>query len=581
MKNTGLRVTELDFDTIKSNLKAYLQNQDYFKDYDFEASGLSILLDVLAYNTHYNAILANYQANEMFLDSALRRDSVVSLAKNLGYTAKSRRAAYTEATLTLSAVAGNPDSVYLPPGQRFSTQVKDIDLTFTNVDSSVAYRSTNNTYVFAGIKLYEGKFFQHRFSPVTGIESERFIIPNPYPDTTSIRMMMYSSVTDTQGTTWQPADSILNIDENSEVFFIQPTWDNKYEIYFGDGILGKKPSVGNVIQIQYITTNGNIGNGAKSFSFSGTIEGSSNLAIATSYTSKGGEDEESIDKIKFNAQSVYSAQNRAVTASDYRSIVRSTISGVKDVITYGGEEASPPVYGSVCISVIPLAGDYLTAAEKGAITSVLKTKAVANTKFEYVDPLYLNVVLNSTAYLDRTLLSKSPTQIASTIKQNIINYADNYLNTFNNLAKYSQLVTLIDDSDPAVTSNDTTLTIYYNLFPNVSEKTAYSFSVYNNINTNIYSTTFYVLGNASPLHFASVGTDIHLYNSQNNIVERNVGTVTERGIFTINPIYITGYTGESIRFYMSTTAKDIVGTRLVVLQLDPADISITTVLDER
>ena len=581
MKNTGLRVTELDFDTIKSNLKAYLQNQDYFKDYDFEASGLSILLDVLAYNTHYNAILANYQANEMFLDSALRRDSVVSLAKNLGYTAKSRRAAYTEATLTLSAVAGNPDSVYLPPGQRFSTQVKDIDLTFTNVDSSVAYRSTNNTYVFAGIKLYEGKFFQHRFSPVTGIESERFIIPNPYPDTTSIRMMMYSSVTDTQGTTWQPADSILNIDENSEVFFIQPTWDNKYEIYFGDGILGKKPSVGNVIQIQYITTNGNIGNGAKSFSFSGTIEGSSNLAIATSYTSKGGEDEESIDKIKFNAQSVYSAQNRAVTASDYRSIVRSTISGVKDVITYGGEEASPPVYGSVCISVIPLAGDYLTAAEKGAITSVLKTKAVANTKFEYVDPLYLNVVLNSTAYLDRTLLSKSPTQIASTIKQNIINYADNYLNTFNNLAKYSQLVTLIDDSDPAVTSNDTTLTIYYNLYPNVSEKTAYSFSVYNNINTNIYSTTFYVLGNASPLHFASVGTDIHLYNSQNNIVERNVGTVTERGIFTINPIYITGYTGESIRFYMSTTAKDIVGTRLVVLQLDPADISITTVLDER
>ena len=581
MKNTGLRVTELDFDTIKSNLKAYLQNQDYFADYDFEASGLSILLDVLAYNTHYNAILANYQANEMFLDSALRRDSVVSLAKNLGYTAKSRRAAYTEATLTLSAVAGNPDSVYLPPGQRFTTQVKDIDLTFTNVDSSVAYRSTNNTYVFAGIKLYEGKFFQHRFSPVTGIESERFIIPNPYPDTTSIRMMMYSSVTDTQGTTWQPADSILNIDENSEVFFIQPTWDNKYEIYFGDGILGKKPSVGNVIQIQYITTNGNIGNGAKSFSFSGTIEGSSNLAIATSYTSKGGEDEESIDKIKFNAQSVYSAQNRAVTASDYRSIVRATISGVKDVITYGGEEASPPLYGSVCISVIPLAGDYLTAAEKGAITSVLKTKAVANTKFEYVDPLYLNVVLNSTAYLDRTLLSKSPTQIASTIKQNIINYADNYLNTFNNLAKYSQLVTLIDDSDPAVTSNDTTLTVYYNLYPNVSEKTAYSFSVYNNINTSIYSTTFYVLGNASPLHFASVGTDIHLYNSQNNIVERNVGTVTERGIFTINPIYITGYTGESIRFYMSTTAKDIVGTRLVVLQLDPADISITTVLDER
>lgn len=581
MKNTGLRVTELDFDTIKSNLKSFMQNQDYFKDYDFEASGLSVLIDLLSYNTHYNAILANYQANEMFLDSALRRDSVISLAKNLGYTAKSRRAAYTDANLTLSAVAGNPDSVFLPAGQRFTTQVKDIDLTFTNVDSSVAYRTSNNTYVFTGIKLYEGKFFQHRFPVVTNVASERFIIPNSFPDTTSIRMMIYSSATDTQGVTWQSSDSILDIDETSEVFFIQPTWDNKYEIYFGDGILGKKPAVGNVIQIQYITTNGNIGNGAKSFSFSGTIEGSSNLAVAASYTSKGGEDEESIDKIKFNAQTVYSAQNRAVTASDYRSIVRSTLSGVKDVITYGGEEASPPLYGSVCISVIPLVGDYLTAAEKDAISSVLKTKAVANTKFEFLDPLYLNVVLNSTVYLDKTLLSKSPTQVASTVKQNIINYSDNYLNKFNNLAKYSQLVTLIDDSDIAINSNDTTLTVYYNLYPNVSEKTAYSFSVYNNINTSIYSTTFYVLGNASPLHFASVGTDIHLYNSQNNIVERNVGSVSKRGIFSINPIYITGYTGESIRFYMSTTAKDIVGTRLVVLQLDPADISITTVLDER
>lgn len=581
MKNTGLRVTELDFDTIKSNLKSYLKNQDYFKDYDFEASGLSILLDTLAYNTHYNAILANYQANEMFLDSALRRDSVISLAKNLGYTAKSRRAAYTEATLTLSAVAGNPDSVYLAPGQRFTTQVKDIDLTFTNVDSSVAYRTTNNTYVFTGIKLQEGKFFQHRFPAVTGIASERFIIPNAFPDTTSIRMMVYSSITDTQGTTWQPADSILNIDDTSEVFFVQPTWDNKYEIYFGDGILGKKLDVGNVIQIQYITTNGAIGNGAKSFSFSGSLSGSSNLAVAASYVAKGGEDEESIDKIKFNAQTVYSAQNRAVTASDYRSIVRSTLSGVKDVITYGGEEASPPRYGSVCISVLPLVGDYLTAAEKGAISSILKTKAVANTKFEFIDPLYLNVVLNSTAYLDKTQLNKSPTQVASIIKQNIINYSDNYLNKFNNLAKYSQLVTLIDDSDASITSNDTTLTMYYNLFPNVSEKTAYSFSVYNNISTKVYSTTFYVLGNASPLHFASVGEELHLYNSQNNIVERNVGSVTARGIFTINPIYITGYTGESIRFYMTTTAKDIVGTRLVVLQLDPADISITTVLDER
>lgn len=581
MKNTGIRVSELDFNTIKANLKTFLKGQSTFADYDFEASGLSTLLDILAYNTHYNAILANYQANEMFLDSALRRDSVVSLAKNLGYVAKGRRAAFTNTTLTLTNVAGTPDSVYLPAGLKFTTQVKDINLTFTNVDSSVAYKDYQNRYIFNSILIYEGTFFQHRFPAVTRTASEKFVIPNQYPDTTSIRMRVFSSPTDTQGTTWQPVDNILDINSDSKIFFVQPTWDNKYEIYFGDGVLGSIPDIGSVIQIQYVTTNGSSGNGAKNFTFSGTVGGSSSMSISAEYTSKGGEDEESIDKIKFNSQTVYSAQNRAVTAADYRSIIRSTLSGVKDVITYGGEEAVPPMYGSVVISVIPSAGDYLTENEKTSIRSVLSTKAVANTKFEYVDPQYLNVVLNSTVYLDKISLSTSPTQIASTIKQNLIEYSSNYLNKFNDIAKYSQIVTLIDDSDPAITSNDTTLTVYYNLYPNISDKVSYQFSIYNNISYNLYSTPFYILGNSSILHFKSVDGNIHLYNSQENIVQRNIGTVTRSGTVTINPIYITGYSGESIRFYMNTTSKDIVGTKLFVLQLDPADINITTLLDNR
>ena len=295
MKNTGIRVAELDFNTIKTNLKTFMKGQTTFADYDFEASGLSSLLDVLAYNTHYNAILANYQANEMFLDSALRRDSVVSLAKNLGYVAKSRRAAYTNTVLTLSNVVGNPDSVYLPAGLKFSTQVKDVNLTFTNVDSSVAYQDLQNRYVFPGITLYEGVFFQHRFPVVTRSASEKFIIPNQFPDTTSIRMMVFSSTSDTQGTSWQHADSILEVTSESKVFFVQPTWDNKYEIYFGDGVLGSIPEIGAVIQIQYITTTGAAANGAKNFSFSGTVAGSSSMSVVSDYASKGGEDAETID----------------------------------------------------------------------------------------------------------------------------------------------------------------------------------------------------------------------------------------------------------------------------------------------
>ena len=581
MKNTGIRVTELDFDKIKDNLKTYLKSQSYFQDYEFEASGLSTLLDVLAYNTHYNAILANYQANEMFLDSALRRDSVISLAKNLGYTAKSRRAAYTTALLTLTSVPGNPDSVFLPPGQKFTTQVKDISYTFTNVDSSVAYRTSGNQYIFSGINLYEGKFYQHRFPAYTGLASEKFIIPNQFPDTTSIRMMVYSSGVDTTGTPWQQAPNILDIDSNSNVFFIQPTWDNKYEIYFGDGVLGARPDEGSIIQIQYITTSGAGGNGAKVFTFAGSISGSSAMSVSAQFMAKGGEDEESIDKIKFNAQTVYSAQNRAVTAEDYRSIIRTTLSGVRDVITYGGEEAIPPQYGAVMISVIPEYGDYLTESEKTAIQSVLRTKAVANTRFNFIDPQYLNIVLSSTVYLDKLNLSKSPSQVASTVKTNIIDYANNYLNRFNNIAKYSQIVTLIDDSDVATTSNDTTLTLYYNLFPNTSEEVSYSINVFNQISASIYTTTFSVVGVQGLVYFKSVGTDIHLYNTAGNIVKRNVGLVTTKGMITINPIYITSYSGEAIRFYMTSLKKDIVGSRLIVLQLDPADITITALMDTR
>jgi hypothetical protein len=452
---------------------------------------------------------------------------------------------------------------------------------FTNQFSSVAYLSAGK-YVFSDIQLIEGEFFQHRFPPVTLNDNEKFILPNAFPDTTTIRVKMFSSPADTVGTTWLQASDILNIDELSNVFFVQPTWDNKYEIYFGDGTIGKKLSIGHIIQVSYVTTSGAPGNGAVKFRMGGSIAGSSSIAVTALSTSRGGEDIEPIDKIKFNAQTTFGAQNRAVTADDYRGIIRNTLSGVQDVITFGGEEHVPPLYGTVCISVIPFRGDFITQTEQTAIVSVLNTKAVANTKYKFIDPVYLNVIMSSNVYYDPSALSVSPIQLVAEVKQNIINFAGDYLNRFNKVCKYSSIVTQVDQTNNAITSNDTTLAVYYNLVPNIYGEAAYSFSIYNQINPGILSTYFTVNGITESVRFKNFGTSLHLFTAANTIVRRDVGTiVTKTGTININGIVINSYQGNAIRFYMSTVNKDIIGTKTMVLKLNPDDIEITPLLDNR
>jgi len=461
---SSLRVTELDFDTIKNNLKNYLSSQDVFSDYDFEGSALNLLLDILAYNTHYNAFYANMNANESFIDTAVVRNAVVSLAKALGYTPRSTRSA----TATVD-VSGLDSAVTTLVKTTTFTGTKD-GVTYSFVPK-VDYAVTANSV--DSVILKEGKWVNTTFIYDSQNSNQRFVVPNETIDTSTLIVTVQDNVSSSTRVTYTLADDINVLTSDDEVYFLQEVESGKYEIYFGDGVLGKQLTDGNVIKLQYIVCNGSDANKISTFT------GPSGSTVTTLTAAGGGDEAEDIESIKRTAPKNYQAQGRAVTARDYETVITNNFGNVSSVNIYGGDEISPPEYGKVFISLNPKENYVISQTEKQEILdTVLNSRNVVTVIPEFIDPEFIFLRITSAVRFDKNKTTQSATALANSVKTSILAFASSNLNKFNQEFRYSGLVKKIDNTSTAITGNltDVLMEKSFNTTPGVVNSYSVNFN---------------------------------------------------------------------------------------------------------
>ena len=468
-----LQVTELDFDQIKTNLKQFLKDQSEFADYDFEGSGMAVLLDLLAYNTHYLGFNANMAANEAFLDSAELRSSVVSLSKMLGYTPSSAISPKAIINLVLTDATGS--SVTMPAGTKFTTTVDNNTYTYlTNSDNTIT--PTDGVYTFSNIDIYEGTRVTFEYTVDSTNEEQRFVIPNNNVDITTLGVLVQNSISDTTSFTYAKASSQIGVTATSKVYFVQEVEDGKFEIYFGDGVTGVKPSDGNIIKLTYIVTNKSASNTASTFTLSGTVGGFTGT-VTTVANSSGGTDAENIASIKLNAPLQFSAQDRAVTAADYKTLVKQIYPAASAIQVWGGEDNSVPAYGRVYISIKAPDGTTLTSADKASIQTQLEDYAVASVRPVITDPETTFITLKTTFKYDSNLTVEDATTLASKVQSTISKYSDDNLNNFVGVFRHSELIGLIDDVDTSILSNITTVNMYQTFKPEITSSSSQAYTI--------------------------------------------------------------------------------------------------------
>ena len=596
---TKLEISELDFDGIKSNLKTFLSQQNEFTDYDFEGSGMSVLLDTLAYNTHYLAYNANMLANEMYLDSADLRSSVVSLAKQVGYTPTS----CTSSTATINVLMNDATgaSLTMSRGTKFTTTVDGQSYSFVN-NSDVSINPVNSVYQFNNLVVYEGSYLNYKYTANTSDIDQRFIIPNDSVDTTTLTVKVQESSSDSTTKTWTLASGITGIDNESEVYFLQEVEGGRFEVYFGDGVMGKAIADGNIVIFDYINSNRDAPNGASSFTLSGTIGGFTSATVTTISNAAGGTGLESITSIKYNAPRDYSAQDRAVTAEDYKTLVKSLYANAQSVQVYGGEDAAVPDYGKVYISIKAKSGSNLTVATKESIVQSLKKYAVASVTPVIIDPetTYITLVVNFKYDSGKT--TKDVTTLQTNVLNAIASYNNNTLEDFAGMFRYSQVLQNINEADTSVLSNITTVKMYKYVTPTLSSALKYTLS-FNNALYNphsghnstgggiVSSSGFKIDGDTTNEHFlddngAGVLRVYYLNGATRVYTDSTYGTVdyatgevilTSANITSISNV--DGATSTQIRVFVIPSSNDIVPVRNQVLSIDTSNSTITGEVD--
>ena len=473
---TKLEISELDFDGIKGNLKNFLSQQDEFRDYDFEGSGMSVLLDMLAYNTHYLGFNANMLANEMFLDSADLRASVVSKAKQVGYTPTSSTASTAIVDVTVTNASGA--TLTMVRGTKFSTTVNGTSYNFVN-NSDISITPVDGVYKFSNVDIFEGTYLNFKYTVNTSDTDQRFIIPNDNVDTTTLTVKVQESSSDSTTSTYKLADGITGLTSSSKVFFLQEVENGRYEVSFGDGVLGKAVADGNIIILDYINTNRAEANGATSFTLNGTIGGFSNATVTTVDNANGGSEPETITSIKYNAPRDYTAQDRAVTADDYKVLVKSLYANAQSVQVYGGEDAAIPDYGKVYISIKAKSGSNLTVTTKESIKNSLKQYAVASIRPVIIDPETTFLTLNTNFKYDTGATTKDVSTLETNVLAAISNYNVDTLQDFVGVFRHSKLLEAVNGADTSILSNITTIKMYKFFTPTLSEGLKYTLSFNN------------------------------------------------------------------------------------------------------
>ena len=486
--NTYLEVTEVDFEDIRSNLKSYLNSQTQFNDYDSEGSNISVLLDILAYNTHYNSFYTNMLANEMFLDTAQQRDSVVSRSKELGYISRSARGSTANVTITFAGIASTVSSFNLPKNSKFSTTIDDISYTFVTPED-VLINNVANTFSKA-ISITEGEPLTQRFTVNTS-NPVRYALPNQDVDTRSISVRVQESSTNLANTVFTLATNIRDVNSSTPVYYLQECADKQFEIYFSDGALGKPLKNNQIIIVDYRVCNGPVTNGANTFSIDSVniTPSYSSASLVVNSVARGGVDLESIDSIKFNAPRNFEVQNRAVINNDYQRILLNENTDLASVAAFGGETAVPPVFGKVFIAVKPTGEQFATAIRKQEIRESILNRTPLGIDPVMVDPDYIYIIPTIRTFYDslKTTLTASATIAACRAAVDAFDTAN--LERFGNKLRYSRLVRALDNTNEAILNNDVSLRIQKKFVPNtnVAEKVTLRFS--NPLRTGSLSST--------------------------------------------------------------------------------------------
>jgi hypothetical protein len=595
--DNNLKLDALDFQGIKTNFKSYLQAQDQFRDYNFEGSGLNVLLDLLAYNTYYNSFYLNMVAAEAFLPTAQKRNSVVNLAKSLNYTPRSVTSASISGTATVT-VTGSPTNVTIPAYTSFTGSVDGVSYNFLNT-TSVIITPVSGVYSSA-MSLKEGRYINRRYTVNLNDPDQRFLIPNKNVDTATLTVSVLNSSVDSTVRTFSKVTSLVEVASTTRVYYIEEVEDEQYEIKFGDGVFGVALEAGNIVVLEYLVSNGSLANDIQTLTYADAISGVTSINFVSSDPATGGADRESINQIKFNAPKAYEAQNRVVTADDYKTLMLQQAT-VDSCVVWGGEDNDPPTYGKVFIAVKPKVGDVLTATEKlNLINSVINPKKILTVTSEIVDPEYTYIIIDATVkYLsDSTIMS--PAEIKQLVINTIKTYNTDEINQFSKYFRYSKLSRLIDTTERSILSNVMSARMRKEVDVQLGVSTRYEISFSNAIDnaTNGRPTTSaYGVGNKLTSNAFSYGGYANCFLEDNNgliriyrvlgldniAVSINAGTIN----YTTGKIVLTNFAPTAFNDGSTTlkvTAvpqdKDILPLRSQIISIRDADISVT-MLDDK
>tara|TARA_B100001989_G_scaffold132118_1_gene93425 strand:- start:11162 stop:13075 length:1914 start_codon:yes stop_codon:yes gene_type:complete len=601
--------TNLDFDQIKTSIKDYLRANSNFTDFDFDGSNFSVLIDTLAYNTYITAFNSNMIVNESFLDSATLRENVVSLSGNIGYTPRSRTAANAQISFD-AEITNSVGTVDLQPGIVCTGDIDNETYTFA-ITEKISANVVDGIAKFENINVYQGTYLEKQFT-YDGSLDQRFILDNSFIDTSKIVVYVKNSTDTTDGIQYSLVNDIITVDSNSKIFLIKEIQDEKYELKFGDGFFGKKlgeepGSDGNIITVKYITTDGEDGNGAQRFTFSGRITDTNKVAVTLKSTpiipsesvvkSQNGGNIESIDSIKYFSPLLYSSQNRAVTARDYEAIIKKIYPNTESVSVIGGEELDPPEFGTVAISIKPKNGDLVSDFTKNQILSKLKQYSISGINQKIIDLKLLYVELDSNVYYNDSLVST-----ADSLKTNVVNSLTTYsrsinLNKFGGRLKYSKLLKVIDDTNDAITSNITKIRIRRNLQISVNQFAQYELCFGNKFYVdpngyNIKTTGFTISGYSGTLYLTDTpNSDLKtgivriiklLDDNTIRVINSSAGSIDyEKGEINLSTVNFlsTIKPNNIIEVQAFPRSNDVVGLKDLYISLDVSSSTINMVRD--
>lgn len=587
--NSFLSTNELDFQAYREKLKQFLRQQDQFKDYDFEGSNMAVLLDVLAYNTYMNGVYLNLVGSEMFLDTAIVRESIVSHAKELNYTPASRASALAQVDISVTGT-DLPNTLTIPKNYRVTGRASNGQI-FTFMTAEAINIGSANNYTANNVQVYEGKLVRETF---VANSTSRFILSSANVDVNSISVTVQTSNTDTSNTTWRRETTLFGLSGEDRVFFVQGYEDFKYEIVFGNGVVGAALDDGNVVRVEYRNTLGTEANGVKLFSAEQSIEGFNNVSVklsANTGAAAGGAMHETDDDIKFNAPRYFATQERAVTPSDYITLLRKQFPQLSAITAYGGEDAMPKQYGKAIVSAKTRGSDVLSNNLKDQILKFLRNKTSLSIDPIIIDPDVYNVTINTEVTYNINDTNKTTTELTTAAQQAILAFNESNLSNFGSDLRYSKLLAAIDNSDVSFISNDTEVLMTKKIFPVLGVTASYSFMYANrlatpSVDTPVVTSSPFGYRVGSTVYNAFIEDDglgvltIYTIDSTGQKVALvNIGSVdyTNGNVSLANLTVQSIPSGNSVKVYAKLDEADIVTSNNKILQIEPEDIQVSVV----